>query len=76
MAMEEEFSALQHNNTWDLVPFSKDMNLIGCKWVFRIKYNPDGTVLRHKARLVAKGFFKTQGLIMLKLCPVVKAIYD
>lgn len=34
-AMEEEFSALQRNNTWELVPASQDMNLIGCKWVFQ-----------------------------------------
>ncbi|KAL4564305.1 hypothetical protein LXL04_028365 [Taraxacum kok-saghyz] len=31
-------------------------NLVGCKWVFRTKFNPDGTVDRLKARLVAKGF--------------------
>ena len=44
-AMEEEFITLRHNHTWDLVPFSEDMNLIGCSWVYRIKYNPDGTML-------------------------------
>ena len=52
----EEFSTLQHNHTWDLVPFSSDMNLIGCKWVFRVKYKSDGLILKHKTRLVAKGF--------------------
>jgi len=61
-AIEEEFSTLQHNNTWDLVQFYKDMNLIGCKWVFRAKYNFDGSIFKHKAWLVAKGFLQTLGI--------------
>ena len=54
--MNDEYSALQTNKTWDLVPFSFEMNLIDCKWVFRVKYNPDGSILKQKALLVAKGF--------------------
>ena len=38
------------------------MNLIGCRWVYRIKYNPNGTVLKHKTRLVAKGFLQPPGV--------------
>jgi len=60
--MEEEFIDLQKNNTWELVPFFDDMNLIRCKWVFRIKYNSDGSVLKYKVRLVAKGFLQNSGI--------------
>ncbi|KAA0062809.1 Cysteine-rich RLK (RECEPTOR-like protein kinase) 8 [Cucumis melo var. makuwa] len=35
---------------------------IGCKWVFSLKVNPDGTVARLKARLVAKGYTQTYGI--------------
>ena len=55
-AMNDEYSALQGNKTWDLVPFSSEMNLIDCKWVFWVKYNPNGSIIKHKARLVTKGF--------------------
>jgi len=61
-AMADEYKALENNHKWDLVPFSSDMNLIGNKWVFQIKYNSDGYVLKHKAWLVAKGFFQNPGV--------------
>jgi len=61
-AMQEEFNVLQHNTTWELVPFSPNMNLVGCKWVLRVKYNPDGLVLKFNARLVGKGFYQNPGI--------------
>jgi hypothetical protein len=35
---------------------------VGCKWVFTMKYNSDGSIERYKARLVAKGFTQTFGI--------------
>ena len=54
--------ALDHNNTWTLVDLPTDKNVIGCKWVFAVKVNPDGFVARLKARLVAKGYAQTYGV--------------
>jgi len=64
--MSDEFNALLHNGTWDLVPPSSSTNLVGCKWVFRIKRNSDGAVDHYKARLVAKGT-SNRALIIKKL---------
>ena len=60
--MDDEYQALQWNNTWTLVPPSPHHNVVGCKWVFKVKWLSDGSVERHKARLVAKGYHQQQGL--------------
>ncbi|OMO68753.1 Integrase, catalytic core [Corchorus capsularis] len=61
-AMHEELEPLHKNKTWELVPPPSDRNVIGCKWVFRVKKNSDGSISRYKARLVAKGFTQRAGL--------------
>uniref|UniRef100_A0A2N9G177 Integrase catalytic domain-containing protein n=1 Tax=Fagus sylvatica TaxID=28930 RepID=A0A2N9G177_FAGSY len=61
-AMNEEFEALQHQGTWVLVPQPPSKNIVGCKWVYKLKYNSDGTIARYKARLVAKGFHQQYGV--------------
>ena len=48
--------ALAENETWDLVDAPKDVKPITCRWVYKVKYNTDGSVNRYKARLVAKGY--------------------
>ncbi|PRQ17953.1 putative RNA-directed DNA polymerase [Rosa chinensis] len=54
--MHKEIQALRSNHTWSLVSLPSNKRPIGCKWVYKIKLNPDGSVERHKARLVAKGY--------------------
>jgi hypothetical protein len=47
--------ALNHNQTWELVPLPTGKKAIKCKWV-TIKVNLDGSLSLLKARLVAKGY--------------------
>jgi hypothetical protein len=60
--MRDEFDALQRQNTWSLVAPSAGQNIIGCRWVYKLKRNSDGSISRYKARLVAKGFHQQPGL--------------
>ncbi|TQE12334.1 hypothetical protein C1H46_001987 [Malus baccata] len=61
-AMQEEFEALQKQGTWELVPVPQNRNVIGSKWVYKLKKDQDGKVSRYKARLVAQGFSQEHGL--------------
>ena len=71
--MDAEFQALQRQQTWSLVLAPSHANLVGCKWVFKIKLHSDGTIARYKARLVAKGFHQQAGIYYSKtFSPVVK----
>ena len=54
--MNEEMEALCKNETWDLVPLPPNKKAIGCRWIYKVKYNADGSVNRFKAWLVAKGY--------------------
>ena len=53
-AMQQEYSTLMANNTWSLVPLPSGRKAIVCKWAFRVKQNPDGSILKYKTKLVAK----------------------
>ena len=55
-AIQDEIQALCSNNTWSLVPFHPLMNVVGSRWVYRIKRHTDGSIERYKAQLVAEGF--------------------
>jgi hypothetical protein len=60
--MDLEYDALMKNKTWHLVPLMKGRNVVGCKWVYKIKRKQDGSLDRYKARLVAKGFKQRYGI--------------
>ena len=45
-----------------MVPAPPNDNLVGCKWVYKLKLNSDGSISRYKARLVAKGFHQQAGI--------------
>jgi hypothetical protein len=65
-AMNEEMISIEKNQTWKLVNMPKKKKAVGLKWVFKIKYNEDGSIQKHKARIVAKGYSQQHGVDLQK----------
>ena len=71
--MSSELTALMKHGTWELTVPPQHCNLIGCKWVFRVKRKSDGSIDRFKARLVARGYNQISGIDYKEtFSPVVK----
>ncbi|XP_042962349.1 uncharacterized mitochondrial protein AtMg00820-like [Carya illinoinensis] len=60
--MEAELLALEQNQTWLITDLPLGKEAIDCKYVYKTKFNADGSVERLKARLVAKGFIQQEGI--------------
>ncbi|KAL0349477.1 UNVERIFIED_CONTAM: Retrovirus-related Pol polyprotein from transposon RE1 [Sesamum radiatum] len=75
LAMQKELSALEQNETWEIVDLPKGKRAIGSKWVYKVNLNPDGSVERYKARLVAKGYDQIEGIDYFdRFSPVAKSV--
>jgi hypothetical protein len=61
-AMAEEINLIVENNTWKLVDLPPSHQPIGLKWVYKLKKDASGQIVKHKARLVAKGYVQREGI--------------
>ncbi|KAJ6917859.1 Retrovirus-related Pol polyprotein from transposon RE1 [Populus alba x Populus x berolinensis] len=53
---------IEKNQTWMLVNRPAHKKAIAVKWVYRTKFNADGSINKHKARLVVKGYAQMFGV--------------
>jgi hypothetical protein len=60
-AIRSEMDSILSNRIWELVDQPYDYKSVGCKWVFKKKLRPDGTIDKYKARLVANGYTQKEG---------------
>lgn len=50
----------------EMIELLTRQHLVGCKWVFTLKYNSNGNIACYKAWLVAQGFAQVYGMIILR----------
>jgi len=75
MAMDKEIATLEQARTWIDVERPLGKNVVGSKWVFRLKRKADSMIKKYKARLVARGFTQQYGVDYYNTySPVVKLI--
>ncbi|GJX51147.1 retrovirus-related pol polyprotein from transposon TNT 1-94 [Tanacetum coccineum] len=55
-AMQEEIHEFDRLHVWELVPKPDRVMIITLKWIYKVKLDEYGDVLKNKARLAAKGY--------------------
>ena len=61
-AMQSEMDAVETNRTWELADLPHGHRAITLKWVFKLKRDEVGAIVKHKARLVARDFLQQEGI--------------
>ncbi len=61
-AMEAEYNSLIENDTWTLEEAPSDRKVISGRWVFKLKKDRYGEILKFKARWVVHGYKQKEGL--------------
>jgi hypothetical protein len=61
-AMQEEIDSVERNRTWELADLPQGHRAITLKWVYKLKRNEAGEIVKHKARLVVRGFVQQEGI--------------
>jgi hypothetical protein len=60
--MQSEMDTVEKNCTWGLADLPRGHNAITLKWVFKLKRDEAGAIVKHKARLVARGLVQREGI--------------
>ncbi|GKB07873.1 retrovirus-related pol polyprotein from transposon TNT 1-94 [Tanacetum coccineum] len=61
-AMQEEINEFERLEVWELVPCLDKVMVITLKWIYKVKLDELGGIIKNKARLVARGYHKEEGI--------------
>nr|GEU34465.1 hypothetical protein [Tanacetum cinerariifolium] len=61
-AMQKELNEFERLEVWELVPRPDKVMVITLKWIYKVKFNELGGILKNKARLVARGYRQEEGI--------------
>ncbi|GJW81086.1 retrovirus-related pol polyprotein from transposon TNT 1-94 [Tanacetum coccineum] len=61
-AMQEELNEFKQLEVWELVPRPDQVMVITLKWIYKVKLDEVGGIIKNKARLVARGYRQEEGI--------------
>nr|GEX69958.1 hypothetical protein [Tanacetum cinerariifolium] len=61
-AMKKELNEYERIKVWELVPRPDKVMVITLKWIYKVKLDELGGILKNKARLVARGYHQEEGI--------------
>ncbi|GKC01433.1 retrovirus-related pol polyprotein from transposon TNT 1-94, partial [Tanacetum coccineum] len=61
-AIQEELHEFECLEVWELVPRPDKVMVITLKWIYKVKLDEMGGILKNKARLVAHGYRQEEGI--------------
>ncbi|GJS68546.1 retrovirus-related pol polyprotein from transposon TNT 1-94 [Tanacetum coccineum] len=61
-AMQEDLHEFKHLEVWELIPRLDRVMIISLKWIYKVKLDELGGILKNKARLVARGYCQEEGI--------------
>lgn len=59
--MDDEIENLKERNVWFLTDLPPNKQILGCRWVYNLKKDEEGKIVRYKSRLVAQGYNQIKG---------------
>ena len=60
--MVEEYDSIMKNQVWEVVPRPEGKQVVGSRWIYKVKNAANGSVEKYKGRFVAKGFSQKEGI--------------
>ena len=74
--MLEEMKTIEENKTWKLIDPPLGCRPISLKWVYNVKWDELGAIVKHKARLVVRGFIQREGIDFEEVfAPVARMVF-
>nr|GFB91012.1 retrovirus-related Pol polyprotein from transposon TNT 1-94 [Tanacetum cinerariifolium] len=61
-AIQEELNEFERLEVWELVPRQDKVMVITLKWIYKVKLDELGGILKNKACLVARGYRQEEGI--------------
>nr|GEU55775.1 retrovirus-related Pol polyprotein from transposon TNT 1-94 [Tanacetum cinerariifolium] len=66
-AMQEELNEFERLEVWELVPRPDKVMVITLKWIYKVKLDELGGILKNKARLVAHGYHQEENMVVYQM---------